>query len=354
MARKGVRHEETRDVEEALDELYATPPSAFVSLREQLAVAARTDGRPQDARRLHAARRPTLAAWAANLLLRAREQESRRFLALGRALREAYANLDAEGVRELSEQRRSIVAALSRQAAELAGEAGQRLSDAARQDVEATLRAVLADQDAADRWAAGRLEMALTPPSDFPSVAGAKTGGQARGTAAPRPPTSSRSSRSTSSSRSSRSTTSTRAGRSTRTSSSAPSSRARARAQDEPAERRRRRREQEDEARRAAEAAARRLDERRTALAEAEAELRRARERHDEARRQHAEAEEALHGAQQRLRRTERDLDGAEQERRTADARRGSAADAVTAAEREARDAERTLRRLAGPPSAPA
>ncbi|MFG2577103.1 hypothetical protein [Streptomyces sp. NPDC048481] len=347
MVRKGVRPDDTQDVEAALDELYAAPPSEFVPLRERLALAARTEGRPQDARRLHAARRPTLAAWAANLLLRAREQESRRFLELGRALREAYGNLDAQGVRELSEQRRSVVSAMSRQAAELAGEAGHRLSDAARRDVEATLRAVLADQDAADRWAAGRLESALTPPSEFPSVTGAATGGPARAGSAKQAPDSSRSDPPEAS---------TRSPRSPRSSQPSQSSRK----QDEPAERRRRRREQEAEARRASEAADRRLGDLQTALAEAEEELHRAQDRQERARRRHADAGQRLHDAERELRQAEgevrqaeQDLHGAEQERRTADERRRAAADAVTAAGREARDAERKLRRLTGPRSGP-
>ncbi|WP_329406400.1 hypothetical protein OG802_01615 [Streptomyces sp. NBC_00704] len=353
MVRKSARPSETQDVEAALDELYAAPPSEFVPLRERLALAARTGGRPQDARRLHAARRPTLAAWAANLLLRAREQESRRFLELGRALREAYGNLDAQGIRELSEQRRSVVSALSRQAAELAAEAGHRLSDAARQDVEATLRAVLADQDAADRWAAGRLESALTPPSEFPSVTGAATGGPARAGSAKRPPGSSRSDPPEPSPRSPRSSRSSQSSQRSQRSQSS-------RRQDELAERRRRRREQEAEARRASEAADRRLGDLRAALAGAEDELHRAQDRQDRARRQHADAGQRLHDAERDLRRAERemrqaeqDLHGAEQERRTADERRRAAADAVTAAGREARDAERKLRRLTGPQSGP-
>lgn len=123
------------DVEGLLDELYATPPPAFVSRREELVAEAKADGRVEVARQIRAARRPTLAAWAANLLLRSQQAESQRFLELGRALREAYRTLDADGIKELSDQRSSIVSALSRQAAALAREAGHRLSGAAQQDV---------------------------------------------------------------------------------------------------------------------------------------------------------------------------------------------------------------------------
>ncbi|MFD9436648.1 hypothetical protein [Streptomyces sp. NPDC060002] len=310
MVRKGVRPARPaagHDVERVLDELYATPPSAFVSRREQLAAEAKRDGRGDDARRIHGARRPTLAAWAANLLLRSQPQESGRFLELGRALREAYRTLDADGIKELSEQRRSIVSALSRQAAQLAREAGHRLSGAAQQDVESTLRAVLADEDAAERWAAGRLESALTPPADFPSL-DASTAGSAHRAARPAP--------------------------------APPASRPRAK--DELAERRRRRQQQLGRARRSAEAADHRLRELSAGRADADASLRRARDRHERAREHESAAEERLREAQQELRRAERERQEAEERLRTA-------AEAVDRAERAAQDAAQEVARLAEP-----
>ncbi|CAM5296903.1 hypothetical protein [Streptomyces pilosus] len=188
MRRKGVRDGGGEDVEAVLDELYALPPSAFVTRREERAAAARTAGRADDARRIHAARRPTLAAWAANLLRRSRPDEAERFLELGRALREAHATLDPSGMKELSAQRRRIVSALSRQAAELARDAGHPLSEPVRRDVETTLRAVLADPEAAGLWATGRVESALTPPSGFPAETAEGTG-PARGAPRDRPVT---------------------------------------------------------------------------------------------------------------------------------------------------------------------
>lgn len=306
MAGKRVRPDGEDGVEHVLDELYATAPSDFVPRREREALAARSDGRAADARRIRAARRPTQAAWAANLLLRARPQESRRFLELGQALREAYRTLDADGVKELSEQRRSIVSALSRQAAELAREAGHRLSDATRQDVDSTLRAVLADQDAADRWAAGRLESALTPPADFPPHDAATS-------APPHKPA--------------------------RAAVAAPSSRSRAK--DELAERRHLRQEQLVRARRAAEAADRRLRELHAEQTDADAVLQRARERHDRAAQQESAAEQQLRQARRELRR-------ADQERREAEERLRVAAEAASRAGQAARDAAREVHRLAG------
>ncbi|MFI5794971.1 hypothetical protein [Streptomyces sp. NPDC051677] len=308
MARKSGRPGEGHDVETVLDELYATPPSDFVSRREQLAAEAKAAGRGEDVRRIRAARRPTLAAWAANLLLRSQPQESQRFLELGRALREAYRALDADGIRELSEQRRTVVAALSRQAAELARDAGHVLSGTARQDVEATLRAVLADQDAADRWAGGRLESTLTPPADFPS-------GHAEAAGPARAPS--------------------------RAAAATPS--ARSRAKDELAERRRQRQEQLAPARRAAEAADQRLRELHAEQADAEAVLQRARERHDRVVQQESAAE-------QRLRQARQELQRADQERSEAEKRLQATVDAVSRAGQTARDAAREVARLSGAP----
>ena len=297
MRRDGEPDGDGSAVDSALDELYVTPPPAFVSRREGLAAEAKGAGHVSDARRIRAARRPSLAAWAANLLLRSRPEESRAFLDLGQALRDAYRSLDADGVKELSEQRRSVVAALSRQAAELAAEAGHRLSDPVLREVEATLRAVLADQDAADRWATGRLESALTPPSDFPGTTAVRTD-RPRSPAVP-----------------------------TRTST-----------QDEVAERRRQRQErlaqqkQEKLARQEQEKLARRQREK---LAQ-------------EKRERLGRAREAARAADQRLRQARDDLRRAERQQRAAEKQREEAADAVSRAEREARDAASEVKRLSG------
>jgi hypothetical protein len=302
-ARKGRRSGEDPDVEAVLDELYTTPPSDFVPRRETLALAARTAGRADDARRIRAARRPTLAAWAANLLLRSRPEESRQFLELGEALREAYDALDAESLKTLSEQRRRVVSALSRQAGQLARDAGQRLSESVQQDLEATLRAVLADPDAADEWAAGRLVSALTPPSDFrPDHApvAEKPGTRSRPT--PSPP-------------------------------------ARSASKDELAERRRARQEQLARAREAAEVAEQRLREERARQADVDAELRRVRERTEQARRQMSAAEEQMRQAREECRQAESELQETEERSR-------SAADALGRAERAALESAQRVRRM--------
>ncbi|MFM9372596.1 hypothetical protein [Streptomyces sp. Da 82-17] len=301
-ARGGGARSGQRDVGALLDELYATPPPDFVARRGELAAEAKADGRAEDARRLRAARRPTLAAWAANLLVQAEPSDCERFLALGRALREAYGSLDADEIKQLSAQRGEVVAALSRQAVALARDAGHRLSDAAQQDVVSTLRAVLADQESAELWATGRLESALTPPSEFPA------------SAPPEAPRRERKPRKT-----------------------AP-------VRDELAERRERReKERLATARKAAAEAARRADKalerQRTEEDKAESALRRARDRHARARDQVAEAERQLQTAREALHQ-------AEQGRRDAERRAEQSAEATARAEREAREAAEEVERL--------
>ncbi|MER5433491.1 hypothetical protein [Streptomyces sp. NPDC002588] len=308
MQRKGARHGGDHDVEATLDELYTVPPPGFVPRREELAAAARTAGRVEDARRIHAARRPTLAAWAANLLLRSRPEESRRFLELGRALREAYQSLDTSGVKQLSEQRRGIVTSLSLQAARLARESGHRLSDTAQRDVESTLHAVLTDPAAADQWAAGRLTGALTPPADFPSAAAASAGTRPKRTGDETPPSGSR-------------------------------------AGDDLAERRGRRlREQLAQARRTAKAADRRLRDLRTARTAAGTALEQARARLDRAQRQVTAVERQLGPAREEFQQADR-------EHKEAAERHRAAAGAVTRAERAAGEAAQEVERLSGPDS---
>jgi hypothetical protein len=303
MPRKGGRGRDDGrlDAEAVLDELYATSPSGFVARREELAAAARTAGRAEDARRIRAARRPTLAAWAANLLWRAEPEESGRLLELGEALREAYRALDdPAAMKELTARRRQVVAALSRQAARLADQAGHRLSATAQQEVAATLHAVLADADAAGQWATGRLTGALSPPSTF---------GTPDRTEPPRAPS----------------------GKPAEAAPGKPP-------EDELAERRRVRQEQLDKARAEAEAAEERLRERRDRLAEAAQSLEGARAAHDEARQQ-------VDAAEERLRAAREVLEEADRARGEAEALHRSAVDAVGDAEREARAAEAEVRR---------
>ncbi|WP_369251699.1 hypothetical protein [Streptomyces sp. R41] len=158
------------DLDAVADELYGLPPEAFTAVRDARAAAARSAGDRALAEKIRKLRRPSSSAWAANLLVRERPDEIKPLLQLGQALRQAHRDLDGAQLRELSRRQHLLINALSRQAGQLAKEAGHPISDDVQHEVEGTLHAVLADPSAAQTWAAGRLVKPLSPTLGFPSA----------------------------------------------------------------------------------------------------------------------------------------------------------------------------------------
>ncbi|MGH3389331.1 MAG: hypothetical protein ACRDOO_10685, partial [Actinomadura sp.] len=160
------------DLDAVTSELYGLPPGDFTPARDKHVKAARAAGDRHLAERIRRLRRPTLAAWASNLLVRERPEETGALLELGEALRRAHQELDGEQLRELSDKQRQVLSALARQARQLTAQAGQRISEDAQRKVEETLQNVLADPAAAREWAKGRLTKPLTASSGFTAVTG--------------------------------------------------------------------------------------------------------------------------------------------------------------------------------------
>ncbi|WP_367126032.1 hypothetical protein [Streptomyces phytohabitans] len=159
------------DLDAVADELYGLPPSAFTAARDRRARQARQAGDRGLAQEIRRLRRPTLAAWAGNLLARESPDGTGTLLRLGEALREAHRDLDGAQLRALAAQQRQVVAGLARQAAELAAGAGRPLGEDSLREVERTLHAALADPDAGAEWARGRLARPLAAVVGFPGVA---------------------------------------------------------------------------------------------------------------------------------------------------------------------------------------
>lgn len=155
------------DLETVADELYGLRPEEFTAARDARAAAARKAGDQPLAERIKALRRPSLAAWASNLLVRGEPDEVRPLIRLGEGLRQAHRGMDGPRLRELSRQQHVLINALSRQAGRLAADAGHAISEDARREVEQTLHAVLADERAARAWAEGRLTGPLDATTGF-------------------------------------------------------------------------------------------------------------------------------------------------------------------------------------------
>ncbi|MFI1953674.1 hypothetical protein ACH437_17800 [Streptomyces xinghaiensis] len=151
-------------VDELAEELYALPPGEFIAARDRAAAAAPRGERGA----IRALRRPSLAAWAVNLLVREDRSRTDLLLRLGAELRTAHQQPAGGGrLRELIGQQRQLVAALARRAGQLTADAGRPVSDAVLREVEDTVHAALADPDAARELARGRLTRAFPPPSGF-------------------------------------------------------------------------------------------------------------------------------------------------------------------------------------------
>ncbi|CAL9346521.1 hypothetical protein SUDANB1_00372 [Streptomyces sp. enrichment culture] len=159
------------DYDSVADELYALRPEEFTAARASAVASARTAGDRELAARIGALRKPSLAAWVSNLLVRSSPGEVEPLLRLGEGLRQAHQDLDGAQLRELSRRQHALIRALSLQARQLAKEAGHPIGEGVQREVENTLHAVLADPEAARAWAGGRLTKPLDAAVGFPAVA---------------------------------------------------------------------------------------------------------------------------------------------------------------------------------------
>lgn len=144
---------------ELADGLYALPLGDFTPARDALVKEHKAD--KELAARLKSLKKPSLAAWVVNLLVRRDAGQVEQVLQVGTALREAQANLDGEELRALTRQRRQLTAAVTTQARGLAREEGVKVTPAVADQVEATLTAAMVDEGAARAVRSGLLVAAL-------------------------------------------------------------------------------------------------------------------------------------------------------------------------------------------------
>ncbi|MER7895529.1 hypothetical protein ABTX62_05185 [Streptomyces sp. NPDC096046] len=159
------------DYDSVADELYALRPEEFTAARASAMASARTAGDRELAERIRGLRKPSLAAWVSNLLVRGSPGEVEPLLRLGEGLRQAHQDLDGAQLRELSRRQHALIRALSARARRLAQEAGHPIGESVQREVENTLHAVLADPEAAAVWASGRLAKPLSAAVGFPAAA---------------------------------------------------------------------------------------------------------------------------------------------------------------------------------------
>lgn len=144
-------------LEEAAGELYGLPPVEFTAARDARAAEARAAGQRELATGIRQLRRPTLSAWAVNLLARHQPDALADLVELAGELRTAQSNLQRDALRELMRRRQQRLSTLVADATRLADEAGHPLGDEAVRQVERTLTATLSDPEAAQQVLSGRL-----------------------------------------------------------------------------------------------------------------------------------------------------------------------------------------------------
>jgi DNA repair exonuclease SbcCD ATPase subunit len=151
------------DLESVADELYSLTREKFTAARNTAAKRASEQGHRELAKQIGALRRPSTAAWLANLLTREHPDELRALVQLGDGLREAQQQLQGAELRRLSQQRHELVHALVQQAQALARTAGHPASDAVTRELVNTFIAAVNSANAAKAVAGGRLTTALDP-----------------------------------------------------------------------------------------------------------------------------------------------------------------------------------------------
>lgn len=148
-------------LDEAVDELYGLAPGDFLAARSRLTAAAKAAGDAEVAAAITALRKPTVAAWAVNLLARRRPDDLDRLAELATDLREAQQHLDGPRMTALARTRTTLVDELVALLAQVVADAGARLTPAAARDAGATFVAALASPAATEAVVSGRLTRAL-------------------------------------------------------------------------------------------------------------------------------------------------------------------------------------------------
>lgn len=150
------------DLTQTAADLYGRTPDDFTAARNARAKAAAADGDRELADRIRHLPKPSASAWAINALVRADPRMIADLLTLRTRFAAAQEAGDRDELRSLDAQRHESISAALAQAESLTSESGKRLGPQAAQDVEQTLRAAIADENAATAVQSGLLVRPLT------------------------------------------------------------------------------------------------------------------------------------------------------------------------------------------------
>jgi hypothetical protein len=138
------------------DELYGLPLQEFTAARDAAVSEARRQGDRSLTQSVKALRKPSVAAWLANMLVRERGAEIERLIGLGETLRSSR-HLDGDQIRAATKQKLASVRKLLRHAEATAGGKDQPVSQAVLLELEVTLDAAFSDPVSAASLRTGQL-----------------------------------------------------------------------------------------------------------------------------------------------------------------------------------------------------
>lgn len=147
---------------EAMQRLYAVEPDEFMALRKSVVAEVKASGDAATAKEIGQLRKPSLAAWALNIVARERVSVIEALADVGERMRGAQSRMDTAALTGMRGERDAALAALVEAAVEVAGERERRLSPAVLDTVRATGIAALADESAQSAVASGQLTRALS------------------------------------------------------------------------------------------------------------------------------------------------------------------------------------------------
>ena len=148
------------------DDLYGLALDRFIPERTALARALRADRRRDEATAVAALRKPSVAAWAVNQLVRSQPSDVAELYASGDALRDAQAALlagsgDGRALRAANERERAAVDVLVQATRGLLDSDGHELSSTVLERAADTLHAAALDEHAREQVRGGTLEREL-------------------------------------------------------------------------------------------------------------------------------------------------------------------------------------------------
>ena len=176
-------------------ELYGLPLERFTQERNALAKALRKEGRRDEAAEVSALRKPSVAAWAVNQLVRTQRQAVATLFEAGDALREAQMQLldgrgEADALRDAVEAERAAVDDLTHRARGLLSSEGRELTSATLERVSETLNAAALDEGLRAQVREGCLQRELHHVGLGASGASTPAKSKRRGKASPKTPAS--------------------------------------------------------------------------------------------------------------------------------------------------------------------